>query len=323
MAYSVESTTRTPFNILRESLDKAERLIVQVDGSNIAELLTLLDNIEQQFEILASDDSDLRSEQSRWDGLLSRVNSQPGPLVHAARVAGGFQKLRAAHPVAESFWWHLDREVARRQVNSIRRMITTLVVLVAVAVGGYYAINYFFPPDPEAVLMVETTNGIDRFVTEQRWQEALELVQAARTQLPDNVELMVWETVLYERLGDNAGAAAAWASAQTASASQPIQASIYLGNNRLRVGDVEGALTAAEEALAIDANNPQVYFLLGNIAETQGDVAVAINYFEQTYQLAEGSNPQLAVIARVRMGQLLQSPGTINSSGTTTTTTTP
>ena len=323
MAYSVESTTRTPFNLLREALDKAERLIVQVDGSNVVELLTLLDKIEQQFETLASDNSDLRSEQSRWDGLLSRINSQPGPIVHAAKVAGGFQKLRAANPPAESFWWHLDREVARRQVNSIRRMLTTLVVLVVVAVGGYYAINRFFPPDPEAVLMVETTNGIDRLVTEQRWQEALELVQAARTQVPDNVELMVWETVLYERLGNDAQAATAWQAAQTASAGQPIQASIYLGNNRLRVGDVEGALAAANEALVIDANNPQVYFLLGNIAETQGDIAVAINYFEQTYQLAEGANPQLAVIARVRMGQLLQSPGPINPSGTTTTTTAP
>ena len=50
MAYSVETNTRTSLNQLREALDKAERLVVQVDGKTIAEFLTLLDGIEQQFE---------------------------------------------------------------------------------------------------------------------------------------------------------------------------------------------------------------------------------------------------------------------------------
>ena len=96
---------------------------------------------------LDQDDTDLRSEQSRWESLLSRINSKPGPIVHAANVAGGMDKLRAANPPAESFWWHLDSEVAKRRFHSIRRSVTTLVAVVLVAVVGYYAINYFFPPE--------------------------------------------------------------------------------------------------------------------------------------------------------------------------------
>jgi Flp pilus assembly protein TadD len=92
-----------------------------------------------------------------------------------------------------------------------------------------------------------------------------------------------------------------------------------LGNNRMRVGDVEGAFEAAEQAQALNPDEPQVYFLLGSIAEIQGDLPTAISYFDQTFQLAEGSNPQLAVIARVRMGQLMQNPGSMNSPAATPT----
>ncbi|MCB0062098.1 MAG: hypothetical protein KDE19_08290, partial [Caldilineaceae bacterium] len=51
-------------------------------------------------------------------------------------------------------------------------------------------------------------------------------------------------------------------------------------------------------------------FLLANIAEQTNDIATAIEMFERTFTLAEDDNPQLAVIARVRLGNLLQrAPG--------------
>jgi hypothetical protein len=314
MAYSVATTTRTPITNLREALDKAERLVVQVDSHSVAEFLTLLDNIDQQFEALEGNDFDLRPEQSRWESLLNRINRQPNAIVRAANVAGGMEKLRAEHPPAESFWWHLDKEVTQRRLLAIRRLIITVVSVVVIVVGGYWAINFFFPPNPDAVLMVETNSSLDRLITEERWQEALDLVQAVRAQLPTNAELMVLEVVLNERLGNQDAAAAALAEAQQALADRPVELLIHLGNNRLRTGDIEGALAAGEEAVQLDPNDPQVYFLLGGIAEAQGDIPLAVSYFEQTFELAESSNPQLAVIARVRMGSLLQSPGSFVTS---------
>jgi len=320
MAYSVETnTTNTPFAQLRESLDKAERLVVQVDGKSIVEFLTLLDSIEQQFTELEASDSDLRPEQSRWDSLLSRINSKPDPIAHAAHVAGGMGKLRAANPPAESFWWHLDQEVAKRRFHAVRRAVTTLVAIVVVAVVGYYAINYFFPPDPEAVMMVETTNSLDHLIEASNWQGALDLVKAVRAQLPNNAELMIWEEVFNERLGNQEAAKTASEEAQKALASTPALYWVTLGNSRLRVNDLQGAKDAGEQGLKVDPNEPQVYFLLGGVAESAGDNATAINYFQKTSELAEGNNPQLAVIARVRMGQLLQSPGSLASPASTPT----
>ena len=40
----------------------------------------------------------------------------------------------------------------------------------------------------------------------------------------------------------------------------------------------------------------------------EGDTAAALDFFDQTFELAIDTNSQLAVIARVRMGNLLQRP---------------
>src|SRR4029077_10753450 len=98
---------------------------------------------------------------------------------------------------------HLDSEVMKRRLHSIRRLLTTVVTVVVIAVAGYFGINYFFPPDPEAVLMVETTNSLDRLIEAQKWQVALDLVDSVRAKLPGNAELMIWDVVLNERLGKN------------------------------------------------------------------------------------------------------------------------
>src|SRR5687767_15608228 len=113
MAHAIESHVSSLGNDLRDALDKAERQIVNLDATTIEEFLTLLDRIEQMFDAFAQNKTDVRSEEGRWESLLNRINSNPAPLAAAAAKAGGMASLRARHPPAESFWWHLDTEVAR------------------------------------------------------------------------------------------------------------------------------------------------------------------------------------------------------------------
>jgi tetratricopeptide (TPR) repeat protein len=322
MAHTVESRSNNPANQLREALDKAERLIVQINAHNAEAFLLLLDQIDQSFDRLAGDNIDLRPEETRWQSLLNRLDSRPNSLVKAAAAAGGLAELRRRNPPAESFWWRLDAVVAERRKRAVRRALLTvggLVVTVALLLWG---INTLFPPNPQAVAMVEATNQIDRLVAEQRWEEALAAVHAARQQLPDEPELAVWEMVLNERLGNAEEAAAALEEAKTLFADNPVQVWIVLGNDRLMVGDLDGAQAAAQEAEAVDPQEPMVYFLQGGIAETRGDVPRAIEMFQRTSELAGNTNPQLNVIARVRMGQLLGRPGPFTSPVTTPVTTT-
>ena len=306
MAHAIESRANSPANDLRDELEKAERRIVTLDGANVEDFLLLLDGIEQTFEKLAQNQADLRPEEARWESLLSRLSSKPGPLVAAAKQAGGLAALRAKHPPAKSFWWHLDVELATRRARSVRRALITTIVTVLVVVGGLRAVDYFFPPDPRAVAMVNTNAEIEQLIFDGEWEAALEVVMRAQQEWPDEPELVVWEAVLSEQLGDERRAQRALERAQQLVADNPVGLWVLVGNNRLNVGNLDGAEAAANQALAIAPEEPQAIFLLGSVAEARGDNATAIERFNQVFELAEADNPQLAVIARVRMGNLLQ-----------------
>lgn len=306
MAHAIESRASSPANELRDRLDQAERQVVTLTGANIEAFLLLLDQIEQMFTDLAQNATDLRPEAGRWESLLSRLNSQPNPLVSAANKAGGLAQLRAKHPPATSFWWHLDTEMARRRAALIKRTaITGFTVCAALAIL-LWGINFFFPPDPVAVLITSATGNAQQLILEQKWEEALREIQTARQTLPNEPELAIWEGVLLEQLGQTDQAQTVLAQAQQQLPDQLLAYWLTLGNTRLQVGNIAGANTAASEALTLAPDDAQANFLVGNIAEAQGDTIKAIEVFSRTFALAEQSNPQLAVIARVRMGNLLQ-----------------
>jgi cytochrome c-type biogenesis protein CcmH/NrfG len=111
---------------------------------------------------------------------------------------------------------------------------------------------------------------------------------------------------LSEQTGDSGQAQAALTRLEQVLAEQPADVWLSVGERRLAVGDLEGAEAAAHKAEALEPDNPQVYFLLANVAEYGGDYTAALDLFEQTYTLAEQSNPQLAAIARIRIGSLMQ-----------------
>ncbi len=306
MAYSVDTKANSPANDLREALDQAERQIVNLNATNIEGFLLLLDQIEMRFAAFTADEADVRPEWSRWDGLTSRLNSRPEPLVKAAAKAGGLATLRQQHPPAEAFWWYLDQEVRQRRLQSLRRTVTTIVTLVVLLMGGWWAMNTFFPPNPEAVRMMTANSDLETLIGEQRWAEAVTVVETAQQDLPNEPELILWEVVLAEQLGDKARAQAALERVNAMFPEQKVELLVQLGNQRLQVGDFLGAQEIGKEALALDPNSAQATFLLGSIAEATNDVAVAIDMFDRTFALAEADNPQLAVIARVRMGNLMQ-----------------
>lgn len=312
MAYTVESRAGNPANHLRDALDQAERLIVSVDRRTVEEFLTLLDAIQQMWLDLSGEavaaGADLRAEDVRWQSLLNRLSSKPGPIVSAAASAGGYASLRAKHPPADAPWWHLDALLGERRRKSARRLLTTVLAIVIGATALYYAINALFPPNPEAVMMVDANSQIGILIRDERWEDALTVADQTLVNLPNEPELLIWRVVLLERLGKTDEAATALQTAQDSFPSSPALFWTNLGNTRFQVNDLDGAEAAGQQAVALDPNEAQAYLLLGGVAETRGDMGRAIEMFNTTYDLAADTNPELAVIARVRMGQALQRP---------------
>ena len=323
LAYKTEKRSLSPVDQLRDALDRAERRIVSLDAANIEEFLVSLDQIEQQFTDLKANDADLRSEEGRWESLLARLSSKPGPIASAAAQAGGMAKLRTQHPPAESFWWHLDKEVTQRRRKAITRSALTIGSIVAAVLLVLWGVDYFFPPNPNTVLLVNTTSDVDQLVMEQKWSAALQRVQTTLKTLPNEPELLIWEAVLYEQLGNAPHAKASLAQAQVAAKDQPVGFWTLVGNKRLQVGNLNGAEQAAQEALKLAPEDAQATLLLASVYESRGNNPKAIQLFSQAADFArKANNAQLEVIAKMRMGTLMQQANPFSSSETPTTTTT-
>lgn len=304
MAHALDSRASSPANDLRDTLDLVEQLIVSPNADTIETLLTSLDKIAAMFKELTPTNIDLRPEEARWEGIRRRLQSRPGKIAAAVNAVGGFDKLRAANPPADEEWWRLDQLISQRRQRNIINGLRTLSVFALIGL-----IIYLLLPEPsaDAVFVLETEAVLEDALIAGNVDEAQVAAVAAAEALPTSPELWLWATALSEQLGDDMTAERTLKNALDLAPDQPILIWIDLGNKRLQLQDFDGAEDAANEALALDEQEPQAYFLLGGVAEMRGDKLLAIDYFEQTFDLAEDDDPQLAVIAKVRMGTLLQS----------------
>ncbi len=174
------------------------------------------------------------------------------------------------------------------------------VIVVVLAVWGFSAFS------SSASSPANRSAAIEQLATAGKLPEALTAVEKARQTSPNDPDLLVWEGVLAEKLNDSTRAKTDLAQAQQKFSGTPVAFWTLVGNRRLLVGNLPGAEAAGQQALALAPQDPQVTFLLGGVAEARGDNAEAASYFSQTVALAGNSNPQLGVIAKVRMGYLSQ-----------------
>ena len=317
MAYSVREERQSLAVSLREDIAKAERSIVQLRRDNVESFLQLLDGIEERFAQLESSGLDLRTELTRWVGLQSKLRREANRISRVLDLAGGLAQLRQDNPPAQGLWWHLDEVVAAARRSLIRRLGITTGTIVGILAIVWVLLTFVFPPDPNTVIASEAISTLQQMAFEGRWDEALEVIEGAKAQLtqPD-AELLIWEGVIRDKLGQSDRATEALAEAKALVPAGKIVSYWWtLGSVWLSVVDVENARAAANEAIAFDPSDPQGYFLLASVAEAEGNTPCAIDLFDKTFQLASESNAQLAVIARVRMGNLLQRPANMSLFG--------
>jgi len=309
MAYSVREERQSLATTLRDKLDEAERTILQLRGDNAESFLMLLDSIEECFSQLESSGLDLRPEQSRWLSLQGKLRGDAGRIVRVLDNAGGLRQLRKRNSPAHGMWWRLDEVVAANRRNLIRKFGMTFGT-VAVFVAMVWALFEFIPVDANTVIASEAITSVRQLTLEENWSDALAVIEEAKYELtqPD-AELLIWEAVVRDRLGQDEMVDDTLAEA--IALIDPDQITAYwwtLGSAYLTVGDLEKARKIAEDAIRLYPLDPQGYYVLGTVSEMEGDTGAAIELFEKTFELAIESNTELAVVARVRMGTLLQQP---------------
>ncbi len=207
-------------------------------------------------------------------------------------------------------WWWLDEVVAADRRNFVRKLALTFGVVAAALVMVWALFEFVIPVDDNTVIASEALSSVRQMVFESRWDEALAVIQEAKLSLtqPD-AELLIWEAVVWDKLGKREVRDDTLEEAKTLIA--PDQEVSYwwtLGSAYIAATDFEKSRRIAEDLIDRYPLDPQGYFLLGNVEELEGDRGAAIELFDKTFELAMEDHTQLAVIARVRMGTLLQQP---------------
>jgi tetratricopeptide (TPR) repeat protein len=323
MVWPVPTGKLTPADELRDLLGRVERRLANVGSASAEQLLELMGWLDQIVTLIAELEAqgvDLRPERTRLESIEGILRSKAGQIVRRTGLALA-RRREEVKPDESHWWWWLDRFVLIRTRQRLQRMLIGLAVVAILIVGGYAAFHYFFPTNPN----VEKAQGLqltaERLAMEGNWAGAEEQLLQALEYTPDDAILWTWLGVVREKQGNQAGADEAFTKARSLSQTELdyllAKGQVYIQSNQ---GDK--ALAEAEKAVKLAPDSAQAHFLLAGAYELLGRQLEAIQEFEKTAALAEEKEPQLVVLARMRMGMLLQTLGvSLPTTGTVTTTT--
>lgn len=294
---SIETTAQTLLGRLRAALDEAEDVAVsaRVSADDAISFLRACDLIEQCINEAGSD-ADIRAETNRADFVRERLRTHADAIVRAIRRAD------RAGEVAESRAWARALALAAdRRARRIRRMAIAGIG-VAMLIAALASLPVMVPAKPAPAI-----GSISRLLANEGVAAALDLARIEYARFPDDPEAALWRGVLELRAGDPAAAQELFEQARQQSASE-IGFLFERGTLLIQVGLFDAAESDAAELIARADAQAEGYLLLGSVREARGDRAGAIAAFQQAADLAAAADkPHLEVIAKTRLGMILQS----------------
>lgn len=300
---------------LRTMLRQAELAIAAARGSGpeaMLELLHTFDAVEEAVPRLEREYGvDLKPERTRMETLENIVSSKAVRVVREAGAARLAAEREKVHAGPEEWWWSLDRVVAARRQAMFRRWATRGAVIAGLLLVLLLAYQFFLAPSPEQQALTAALSDGEAALLGGDLQAAQRDFDQALALSPNDPEVHLYAGAVAEQLGEEAKAREQFAEAQRL-LDDPARyhASLALVYYRMASGGLDVLARAEEEALAgVRANDKSAiaHFALASVYELQGKMIEAIQEFEVTSTLS--TEPQLTVLARMRMGMLMQSGG--------------
>ena len=314
MARSVSTTQLTPADELRRLLDDAEKRAVNVRGvgaDQALELLRWLDDIDALIPKLQDMGTNIQPELGRWRGVQGVVRRYASNLRRELRSLGGLAKLRAeqAEPPSEDrWWWWLDVTGRQNALKRVRKGAFTIIGIIVVLIAGAWLFQKIFPVDPVLQESYRLQTEAEQLVFDGGDPAIiLQKMEAAAALTPNELDIQSWLVVLNENQGrlDRADAL----RKQLFDTFPPSTVYTQLAQTQLQLGNYEQALRSAEQAIEADPDDAAAYMVAGLAAESLGDRVAAMTYLQEASDVAERTgNAELQAIARIQLGQLLQSP---------------
>ncbi len=306
-----QNKPQTQAEALRALLNDLELRIARLQESNPKDALQipdLFDQVEEIIERLHQAGGSTSSEDSHLETLKAQFNSKRHLFL--SRIGGAAVLVKSRQSIAppeDHWWWFVDQTLIQERRALTRRILAIGGVIALFLIGLFAAYQSFLKPDPTLQASVGFQNRAENLLIEKRYKEALVEVNQALELTTDNPDLFVLRGVLIEILGQPALAREDF---DTALKAYPEEDDFYM----IRAGyyvmteQAELALADADKATELNPDSAMGFIRKAQAYELLGEVENAIENYELASDAAERTgNPQLQVIARMSMAQLMQS----------------
>lgn len=292
-------------------LDELENLLGKLDSNNaeLAELVLIkFDLIESEIKKNTPDRHVAFAYQTQLEYVEKRIRSHAQVIINA--IGGTEQyisKRDQAGKKEDSWWWYLDQYIKEIQKKNLKKTLTIAAVLILLSIVVIVIYQQFFAPPPEVVARIRHEQAADRLISEGNLNSALLEIQSALSYEPKNYELLIWQGVVYQQLGDNESSLQSFQHAKDVIASLE---DFYLTKTyyEFNAGLVDLGLADAQKLVEINPESTEGYLYIGQAYEFKGAFADAYKAYETASELAEKSdNAEMIATIKVRMGMLLQS----------------
>ena len=317
MAAAEVVARRTIFDAeeLRTALRLAEVTVANLRGmgaEHALSLLHLLDAIEEAIPRLESEYGiDLKPERTRLTTVENLTRSRAAVLVREVGRQRLAERRRQVEAAPSRWWWYLDLYLAQRRQERFRRWGLRAMALTVILLVAALAYQFFLAPSPEQQALSQRLSEGESLVLKGELEEALQQYQAALELAPDDPSVHLYLLAIYEELGEGSRAAEHYEEAKRLLPSAAdFHANLSLVYFRMASAGLDTVERAEEQALAAveaDEDSAMAHFALASAYELQGRVAEAIGEFELASNLSD--DPSMTVLARMRMGMLMQRPG--------------
>ncbi len=307
----------TPLEELRGLLHDLELRVARLEEqspANALAILPMMDDAIRRLDNLREAGSSVNSEATLLETVQAQLHKNRKLFLARIGGASALAEARAARqspPPPEHWWWFVDQSLAAERRRTLRKLAVTGGVLLVVLLALGWAYQRFWAPDPDLQAAVGWQTRAENALIAGDYAAALDAASRSLERRPEQPALYLLRGVAREMLDQPTGAeqdfTTAWDlyPARNKDAFYSERAGYYL-----MVGQGEQALSDAQEAIALNPDSAIAYLRMAQAYELLGEREQAIAAYQQSAAAAQRTgDPQIEVIAKMGLAQLLQSPG--------------
>jgi Flp pilus assembly protein TadD len=312
----IERRSTSSFQQLEGSIRALELSVASLGNCDPITVLDARSSIETDLDGLQELGRDVRAERSRLDTVDNVLRSNASTLVRRTGGAGGMAALRSqANPADDHWWWWLDEAVAESRRREAKRFVAIVVASAVILLGISFVLDRTGGTPEEKQAAVFSSQGQQRIV-QGDYEGAIEAYEQSVAALEPQPESWAALAVLYDIQGEPARARQALGRASELVA-EPAVIEAVLARYYELAQDCQTALGRAQMAVDADPTLADAFLARGSALECLDRWEEAISDYEHASELASAQGQDaLYVLARARMGMLLQMSGSGTPAGT-------